>query len=213
MNELEFSKKKYTDEPFLSIITRFYKRPIGLSKNLASIESLIDKDIEQIFITDNVGTGMLEANRAFSHPTVKQMIEGEYVFLLDDDDFIINTNMVSDLKEAVQPLKGGVYMNSFSGPDVIFFRMIIKNGMNNNHYPTELCWSEQKPMIAHIGGSCFAVKKEVYLKLIHNFAHARCGDFFFIDAVMKSGASSCWIDVLMAETGKVSRGKAELNDK
>jgi hypothetical protein len=198
---LEYSKVMYSDKPFLSIITRIYKRPQGLSKNQLSIDGLTDKDCEQIFITDNVGVGMLEANKAFSHTQVIDMIEGEYVFLLDDDDFIVNPEMITDLKEACSSAVIGT-------PDVIFFRMTIKNGMNNDHYPTEQCWLN-KPLIAHIGGSCFVVKTEVYKKFIHNFGHARCGDFYFINSVFEGGASQCWLDKLMCETGKVSRGKSE----
>lgn len=181
--------------PFLTIITRKYKRPIGLSKNLESINSLIDKDFEQVFIEDNIGIGMLEANMSFQ----KINPSGKYVFLLDDDDFITNPNMIGLLKS--------VYRSH--NPDVIFFRMTIKNNMNNNYYPTdELCWGN-KPIIARIGGSCFVVKREIYNKFIHHFAHARCGDFYFIDAVFNSGASVYWLDVKMCETGKVSRGRAE----
>lgn len=184
------------NKPFLTIITRTYKRPIGLSKNLESVNALLSKDFEQIFIEDNIGVGMLEANRSFQNVSPN----GEYVFLLDDDDFIVNKNMIDDLKNVAE---------KWSNPDVIFFRMIIKNNMNNNLYPTdELCWGN-KPIIARIGGSCFVVKNEIYKKFIHNFAHVRCGDFYFIDAVFKSGASCCWLDVIMSETGKVSRGKTE----
>lgn len=196
---LKYSKHKYSEHPFLSIITRVYKRPVGLSANKASIVSLTDKDVEQIFITDHIGVGMLEANRSFSKSEVKCLIDGEYVFLLDDDDFIVNKNMVNELKK----------IHSQFNPDVIFFRMIIKNNMNNNYYPTDKdCWGI-RPVIARIGGSCFVVKKEIYMKYIHHFALPRCGDFAFINEVFNSGASCYWHNVLMCETGKVSRGKPE----
>lgn len=195
---LTYHKIQSGEKPFLSIITRVYKRPIGLRANSQSIKSLTDNDTEQIFITDKVGLGLLSANTSFSHKETLEFIEGEYVYLLDDDDFIVNPEMVTRLKEVMRD----------HNPDVIFFRMIIKNGMNNDHYPTQQCWGN-KPMIAHIGGSCFVVKKEVYKKHIHNFAHARCGDFYFINSVFESGVKCYWLDVLMAETGKVSRGKPE----
>lgn len=195
---LTYSKTQYAASPFLSIITRICRRPIGLYANLASIESLIDKDLEQIFINDPVGLGMLSANTSFSNPETRRLIDGRYVYLLDDDDFIINPNFITDLKTIA---------NTFN-PDVIFFRMTIKNGMNDDDYPTKQCWGN-KPMIAHIGGSCFVVKKEVWLKYIHNFAHARCGDFQFINSVWESGVTNYWMDILCAETGRVSRGRPE----
>jgi len=164
-------KKSYSNNPFLTIITRCYKRPFGLIKNYISINTLTDKDCEQIFIIDNIGVGLLEANRSFSNPTVLEMISGQYVFLLDDDDFIVNPEMIRDLKAVP------------GDPDIIFFRMTIKNGMNNNHYPTdELCWGKE-PIIARIGGSCMVVKTEWYKKYAHHFGVARCGDYYFLKAM------------------------------
>jgi len=189
-------KIMYSDKPFLTIITRCYKRPNGLSRNQKSIEALNSRDFEQIFITDHVGVGLLEANRSFSDPKVLEMIEGEYVFLLDDDDFIVNKYMIEELKSV------GDY-------DIIFFRMTIKNGMNNNHYPTdELCWGK-KPVIARIGGSCFIVRADIYKQYAHEFAVQRCGDFYFIDKVWKNTNIHLWYDKLMCETGSVGRGKPE----
>lgn len=196
--EYTIEKVMFSDNPFLTIVTRCYKRPKGFAKNQESIRDLTDNDGEQIFIFDNVGHGLLEANRSFSNQTVIDMIEGQYVFLLDDDDFIVNPNMITELKNC-----------ALSNPEVIFFRMTIKNGMNNNHYPTdELCWGV-KPIIARIGGSCFVVRTDIYKKFIHEFAKPRCGDFYFIDAVFKNTSNHVWYDKLMCETGKVSYGKAE----
>lgn len=195
---LQYSKPIIRDNPFLSIITRRYKRPVGLARNRESILAQSDMDLEQIYITDNIGHGLLLANKSFGNPEVKALVDGKYVYLLDDDDFIREPDMVKQLKLiALQ-----------KDPDVIFFRMIIKNNMNGNYYPTAVCWQD-RPMIAHIGGSCFVVKRELYMKYIHEFAKPRCGDFYFIDAIYRSGAKCYWYDHLMAETGKVSRGKPE----
>lgn len=194
------SKQVRGENPFLTIITRSYKRPIGMSKNLESIEALTDKDIEQIFIHDEVGVGMLEANRSFSDPSVTELIKGQYVFLLDDDDFIVNPNMVNLLKSVAF---------TENAPDIIFFRMIIKNGMNNNYYPTdELCWGKE-PIIARIGGSCMVVKTDWFKKYIHHFGVQRCGDYQFLKAMWNNSPSAYWLDVLMCETGSVGGGKPE----
>lgn len=194
-----YSKVSYSDLPFLSIVTRVYQRPKGFANNQLSVDALTDKDCEQIFITDTIGHGMLAANESFSHPQTKALIEGEYVYLLDDDDFITNPDMIAELKKIAQK----------HNPDIIFFRMIIKNDMNGNLYPTtELCWGN-KPIIARIGGSCFVVKRDLWMKHIDKFAQPRCGDFAFINAVFNDGAICHWHDVVMAETGMVSRGKPE----
>lgn len=194
-NKYTITKKQYSKNPFLSIVTRKYLRPIGFSANQKSIESLFDKDIEQIFIEDKVGYGLHEANKSFE--LVKDEIKGEYVFLLDDDDYITNQLMVTELKTIAER----------TDADVIFFKMHIKNA-NNCLYPTPNCWGI-KPIQGSIGGSCFVVKREIYQKFIQHFGKARMGDFFFINEVFNSGAKVFWYDKKMCETGKVSRGGKE----
>jgi len=182
-------------KPFLSIVTRKYKRPIGLSKNMQSVDSLKSNKWEQIIINDNVGKGVLEANKSFEK--VKDLIKGKYVFLLDDDDFIVNENMITDLEQIAQLHK----------PDVICFKMLIKNH-NNCDYPLSDVW-EKEPKAGSIGGSCFVVSKEVYNKFIHHFGVYPMGDFNFINEVFKYDINVYWHDKRMAETGKVSRGATE----
>jgi hypothetical protein len=191
-------KKKYSDEPFLSIITRRYIRPEGFEKNQSSINCLVDKDIEQIFIIDSVGHGMLNANKSFSLPEVKSIVSGKYVFLLDDDDYITNPFMTIQLKSIAES----------TNADVIFFKMFIKN-KNMCLYPTPNQWKNNTMFAGSIGGSCFVVKNEIYQKHIENFGHVRMGDFNFINAVMKTNPNVYWLDKQMSETGRVSRGAKE----
>lgn len=213
-----------TENPFLTIITRKYKRPIGFNKQQESLATLIDKDYEQIFIEDNVGYGLHEANKSFALPEVTSLIKGQYVFLLDDDDFITEPDFIGLLKDSLHAWKN----KSGHEPATIFFRMTIKNKMNNEYYPTAQTW-EKPPQIAHIGGSCFVVRRDAFVKNIHHFGKPRCGDFYFIDAVYNDinnrievtgdagkmnvsyvmGPNAYWLNHKMCETGKVSRGKPE----
>jgi len=192
------SKHVREPNPFLTIITRSYKRPKGLSKNQESIEALTDKDIEQIFIHDEHGVGMFEANKSFSYPEVQNSINGKYVFLLDDDDFIVNPHMIEQLKN----------ITVIGDYDIIFFRMNIIGGPNGDLYPTPETWGIA-PKVAHIGGSCFVVSTEIYKKFIHNFAHTRMGDFKFLEALWATNPKAHWHDVLMCETGRIGRGRPE----
>lgn len=194
----KIEKKSFSDSPFLTIITRKYLRPEGFEQNQKSIERLIDKDIEQIFIIDPVGHGMLNANKSFSLPEVKSIVSGKYVFLLDDDDFITNPFMVTNLKAIAES----------TNADVIFFKMFIKNA-NNCLYPTPNQWKNNTMFAGSIGGSCFVVKNEIYQKYIEHFGHVRMGDFHFINEVMKSNPNVYWFDKQMSETGRVSRGAKE----
>lgn len=195
-SNFRYELKQHSKRPFLSIITRRYKRPKGFAKHQEAINGLTSKDFEQIFIIDEVGRGLHEANRSFAY--VSDMISGKWVYLLDDDDFFVRYNIIEELKE----------IDRQHSPDVILFRMIIKTGYKDNRYPTEEVW-EKSPKIAHIGGSCFVVTKEIYQKYIHHFGQPRCGDFHFINEVWKANPKVYWHDVLVAETGKVSKGAPE----
>ncbi len=201
----QISTITHKENPFLTIITRCYKRPLGINRHLESIGTLTDKDLEQIMIGDPIGIGMLEANKSFSYPEVLQKITGKYVFLLDDDDFIVNPNMIRDLKWVHE--KFTVALNG--NWDIIFFRMNIIGGPNGDLYPTPETW-EKAPKIAHIGGSCMVVSTEIYKKFIHNFAHTRCGDFKFLDAIWKTNPKVYWLDKIMCQTGSIGRGKPEI---
>lgn len=190
------------ENPFLSIITRRHgqRRPKGWQVNQSNMRRL-KGDFEQITITDKKGMGLHYANMSFV--LACPYIRGKYVYLLDDDDLINNPEMIPVLQEIAEK----------ENPDVIVFRMIIKNGMNNNLYPTEACWRAKKPMLAHIGGSCMVVKADVFKRHIHHFGHPRFGDFYFLDHMYKTGKLKWhWHYEIMAETGgRPSHGKVEVN--
>lgn len=181
---------------FLTIITRCMtgRRPTLYKQHKEAIKKLKDyKDVQIIRIHDQIGHGMHFANQQFER--VKDLVEGKYVFLLDDDDFITNPNMVRDLKECPDS-------------DIIYFRMTILNGAYNNTYPTFNVW-EKHPIMAQIGGSCFVVERELWKRNIHRFGVPRCGDFYFIDKTHRDAKKIFWLDKKMSETGRVSRGKPE----
>lgn len=183
--------------PYLSIITRCYLRPNGLSKNKESVNALVDKNWEQIQIVDEEGLGLHEANKSFSY--VKNMVKGKWVYLLDDDDFLTNPDMIRHIRGIEQQYN----------PDVIVVRATILNGYNDNFYPAKECWNNKKPIKYQIGGGCVIVKAEVFKQHIDKFGEPICGDFAYIDSMYQSGCKFYWHDVKMAETGKVSRGEKE----
>lgn len=187
--------------PFLSILTRVHgeRRPNGFAANKASVASLTSRSYEHIFIHDKIGLGRYYANMAFTLACAA--IEGEFVFMLDDDDFIVNDRMIEELQQIVKVKPE---------TDVIVFRNIIKNGTFNNYYPSPECWASQVPKIAHIGGSCFVCRAEVYKEFVGHFGRPACGDYYMLEAMFKSGKLNWyWHDSLMMETGRVSHGKVE----
>lgn len=191
-----FRVESVCDNPFLSIITRCMegKRPKGVARNKQSVNNQLQKNYEQIFINDPKGYGMLEANKSFSYVT--DMIKGDYVHLLDDDDFYIKESFTLMMQEIAK-----------DNPDIIIFKMYIHTGDGNNIYPKDDCWGGI-PKISKIGGSCFIVKRELYQKFIPSFGVSSCGDFKFLKALWKINPKVIWIDEIMCEA-RPSRGKSE----
>jgi hypothetical protein len=196
----EILRNKYSKKPFLSIITRVMldehgrsRRPSLFSNHTASVANLTSADYEHVLIIDRVGVGMLNANRSFAFAKP----EGEFVMLLDDDDFFKRQDFIEQLK-------------NHSGADVIFFKMKILTGDGDQIYPKPASWNSREPKRGQIGGSCFVVRKWVFDKYIRHFAQPSFGDWHFITKVLSDSEVKCvWLDELMCETGRVSRGAAE----
>lgn len=199
VNNIGIDKYQMKKDPFLSIITRVMtgKRNTLFEQHKQSVRGLNDIDFEQIYLNDRIGIGMLNANCAFQ--LAIPHIEGKYVHLLDDDDFYKNPNFIKLLKA-----------ESAKDADVILFKMKILTGDGDEIYPKPQTWGTREPKRGQIGGSCFVVKKWVYDKYIHLFTQPSFGDWHFISTVLRDcSVKVSWLDVMMAETGKVSRGKSE----
>lgn len=177
--------------PFLTVMTRCYSRPAYLYLNKASLLIQKDKDYEQHLLIDEIGQGIEGANKFLEHS--KELVNGKYVFILDDDNAITYDGFISDLKK----------IDIEHDPDIIFFKkkQIIE-------YPTYKSW-EKHPVVDHIDTSCFCVKKELYLKHIHNFSIPRKGDYGFISKVYKSTKTVFWFDKLTNMAFRISNGKKE----
>lgn len=188
-----------SERPFLSIVTRCMegKRPKGITKNQESVSTLLEQNFEQVFINDPKGYGMLAANRSFEY--VSDMINGDYVHLLDDDDYYTNEMFTKRVASIAM-------MNN--NPHIILFKMKIFTGDGDNTYPKPDCWGDI-PKIARIGGSCFIVRADIYRKYIKQFGIRRCGDFNFLKAIWaEPNLNAVWHDEMMCESNP-SHGKAE----
>ncbi|MHA2069645.1 MAG: glycosyltransferase family 2 protein, partial [Candidatus Thorarchaeota archaeon] len=73
---------------FLTIVTRCCQRPKMLSENIQSVIDQTCHDVEQVFIVDHTRQGIHVADRALA--LNKDRVEGEYVYILDDDCQLID---------------------------------------------------------------------------------------------------------------------------
>jgi len=182
----------------ITIVTRTMKgREIRLKQMIDSLKSQTSNNYQHLILNDNIGLGMLEANKSFFNN--KEKVKGDYIHLLDDDDFYCSSDFIKDISDIA-------YYNE---PDVIIFKMIIKipNAPIGYDFVFPKCWNKS-PERAKIGGSCFVVSNRIYQKYIHHFGVYPMGDFNFINEVWKEpNLKVIWQDKIYCETGIVSRGK------
>ena len=187
-----------TDTPFLSIVTRCYKRPTLLARNISSVQQQRDQDLEHIFIIDEIGIGVGAANQSLALNA--HLINGEWVLILDDDDILVYDNYVHNLKVIVERYKA----------DVVISKMRWHLGVEK----PEKRWWKRPPVDGHIGSPCFAVRREVWLKHIHTFGTLRGGDFYFIRTLWDAGYRFHWWKEVTAEILQIGTGRPEeiIND-
>ena len=165
--------------PFLSIVTRCYKRPESLKANVASVANQTDQDYEHLFIVDDVGRGMEWANRALATATPA----GDYVLVLDDDDILSEPRAIEYLKEA-----------AVDKPDVIIFRGDF--GEVLGILPDAVVWGN-RPIKGHIGSAAFATSRDVWEKHVTSYGAKEGGDYEYLKALWQDKPAVVWLDKLI----------------
>ena len=174
--------------PFITFVTRSHKRPELLKRNQHSIYSQSDKDYEHCLIIDTIGHNRLWCNQQFYEN--RHRFKGQYVYNIDDDDYLIYPDFIKDLKNIAK----------LHSPDVILFRV-----QTDAHiFPLPDCW-KKKIIMGSIGGACFCVTNEVYQRHIHAFGKTSCGDYHFIKEVFKHGYKHYWFDKIVTFTPDAHR--------
>lgn len=180
--------------PFLTIVTRRHpKRPSYFRNHSLSIERQTCQDYQKLNILDEIGRGVAWANRVLNE--YKDGVKGEYVFILDDDDILINNNFIRDMKLIAQ---------TTDEPEVIF----VKGLIGRRVLPTEKSWKTH-PVIDNISTFNFVVRADVWKENIHAFGVDQAGDYAFINQVCLVPRRILWVDEVYCMTQRVSGGQAE----
>lgn len=177
--------------PFLEIITRAYRRPEMLAVNQATLDFQTDSDWQQTIIRDPVGVGVAQVNarmRDFEP-------EGQYVWILDDDDMCIRDTFVAELKQIVETHQ----------PDVIMVKM---DHLHRGILPDDDVWGG-KPVKGRIGCSAYVVKNETWRNNRKAWWHDYSADYDFINAIFNSGANIYWYGVIASKCQRISMGAPE----
>ena len=181
---------------FLEVITRCFQRPRMLAYNQESLQSQTCDDWIQTLLVDEIGRGVGWSYQQMA--LYADDLEGDYIWILDDDDMCIRMTLVDELKQIA----------TIHNPDVIMIKM---NHLTRGILPDELVW-KRKPVIAHIGVSAFVVKRELWQRHAGAFLSADySADFDFISSIFQEeGVGVFWHDVIASQVQKISLGLPEL---
>jgi glycosyltransferase involved in cell wall biosynthesis len=155
-----------------------------LQRCINSILVQTDSDFEHIIIPDEIAHGIHWANRQIKEQAYK--LQGKYVYILDDDDYITNPNFIEDFKKLLENL---------DSPDVI----VCRGELNGKSFPK--IW-KQDIRRGQIAAPNLIVRRQVFDQYAHHWDQPRAGDYHFINAIYNSGHSFFWwnYEVFWAES-------------
>lgn len=187
---------KLSQQPFLSIVTRC--SPSGrerfLEHNIRTVAAQSDQRLEHIFIR-SAGQSVVEANQSFHR--VFSLIHGQYVFILDDDDYLFDPDFVSQARQLAQAEACDVIM-------VKERRLPMGEHLpKGDILPSAAHWLKP-PILGQVSASNYIVKRDLWLEHIEVFGqHGYGGDYYFIKKLFDLGCAICWLDIIAVETSHV----------
>lgn len=177
---------------FLTIVTRCCQRPRSLSENIQSVKDQTDHDLEQVFIVDRDRRGIGSANRSIA--LNKHRVEGDYVYILDDDCKLTNPRFVSLVKGVAEC-------------DIIMVKSNRPPGPPSRQSVVPTVWEGRQ----HHGSCnclCYVVRAELWKRHIEGFGmKTRGGDWWFLNEVLKTGPTMYWLDEIVADARQLGRGR------
>lgn len=180
--------------PFLEVLTRtFGGRPTMLAANQASLREQTDGDWVQTLLMDDERRGIEWSTEQMARYAPR--LVGDYVWILDDDDYCTLPGFVARLKEIAV----------FYAPDVIFVRMDHGGG----RILPSARWGKS-PRVSEIGVSAYVVKRAIWQRHAGAMIPGKyTSDFDFINSIWQSRPTTCWWDVVASKCQRQSMGKAE----
>lgn len=181
--------------PFLTIVTRSCQRPKMLIKNILSVKSQTDKDIEQIFIVDNQRRGVLWANKQF-HANIHR-VNGDYVYMLDDDCRLINNSFVAQLRKATK-----------NKPEIIMVHT-RRPQLAPKELPRQIHWKKRNLLkLGSTNGLCYVTRSDIWKAHTQRYFINATGDWQFLRGMVTNKKyKMIWLDLFVAETQQLGRGK------
>jgi len=186
---------------FLTIVTGTYRRPKMLAKCIESVEAQTDPDWEHIFLDGEEGGGIHGFHTRLGK--YQDRYSGEYIYVLPDDDMLIDPEFVAGLKAICEA----------HNPDVV---MVKADKLELGIMPSDVCW-ELLPIYGQIDLLNYVVRAPLWKAFSSSFTKkdhpyydgAWAGDFSFIRDVFQCNVQAVWWNRLVAASQRISRGAPE----
>ncbi len=180
---------------FLTILTRVHPaRPNCLARNIASVKSQTDKDIQHLLLRPEVEPHDVIKVGPLIHHAANQ-IKGRYVMQLPDDDRLRTPSFVKDLKTIIES-------NSI---DMVIFRMEYGEGI----CPPDDVWELREIKWGGIAGQNVIVRRKIYdgashewLRLIYE------ADFYYIQTAFRLSKNVIWWNYIGIESQGILGGNS-----
>jgi hypothetical protein len=182
---------------FLTIVTRCCQRPLALRRNIESVITQSCHDVEQIFIVDHKRKGIHLADRMLGMS--KDRVEGEYVYILDDDCYLINDNFISTVNDIA----------FFSDPDIIMVKSRRPPGPPSRQaiVPIPSVWGG-KLRHGSCNCLCYVMRAELWKEHIIHFGDKPWGgDWWMLEKALATDPDIYWHDEIMADAVQLGRGR------
>lgn len=179
-------------KPFMTIVTRTCRRPKAFARNCESVDMQTDQDIQHLILVDRAGRGIREANRRFN--ARKDLVEGEWVYILDDDNYLIDPTFVAEIRRISNERAA---------------ELIMVKGRWPNGLILPKPWNRRKvPHLCKVDSANFVVKVDPWRSCIHLFGvDERGGDHRVLAALFDRGLKVHWFDRIVFQVSQVGKGK------
>jgi hypothetical protein len=181
----------------LTFVTRCCRRPDALRRNIESVCAQTSGDWEQLFLVDRTGRHdtdpIVWANRQFER--YADCIQGDYVYMLDDDGLLIEPAFVRLLDKTAG-----------ARPDVVLVKMRTFNldqrwRVHPGPQIWDLDWEGGQHPPKWVGnGFCVVVRASVWRDHITHYQYAPGGDWHFVTSLIKAGRSFARLDAVVSES-------------
>lgn len=184
----------------LSIVTRCYRRPVGLRRCKLSLALQTSQNFEHVLLVDDVGIGFRAADVRLA-TDAPALINGDYVYILDDDNLLIDNQFVARIEWIAREYD----------LDVI---MVKSDHGRAGILPSPEVW-RRRPIATQVDTLNAVVRAEVWKRHVGVFATCQddARDTAFLTELFNHGYSIRWLDKVVAMSGPLAgRGYGRIEE-